>query len=184
MNTIPRTRLTGFTLIELMIAVAILGILASLAAPAFTEWLQTKRIESTAETLRSALQTGRAIAIERNQPALATLTYSATGDLQRVDITLPLSANEQIQRVPLEVGQIALIVTPPADAQHEWNGGGASQPFGTRLSIDVLPTGQTVAQCVADAGQRRRCLRVEVSGSGRVRTCNLAAPAGDAAVCD
>ena len=50
MQTPPRLKKSGFTLIELMIVVAILGILAVVAIPAFVRYM---RIAKTAEALRS-----------------------------------------------------------------------------------------------------------------------------------
>ena len=40
----PRSRQAGFTLIELMIAVTVLGILAAIAYPQYTEFVQRSRI--------------------------------------------------------------------------------------------------------------------------------------------
>lgn len=58
---------TGFTLIELMIVVAIITILAVLAAPSFRDTMQRQRVEGAAETLIAALQNAKAEAIKTNR---------------------------------------------------------------------------------------------------------------------
>lgn len=45
----PRQRQTGFTLVELMIAVAVLVILATLAVPSFTTYLEKARLRGAAD---------------------------------------------------------------------------------------------------------------------------------------
>lgn len=47
----PRCRVHGFTLIELMIAVAVVAILASVAYPAYTEHVQRSRITGATSAL-------------------------------------------------------------------------------------------------------------------------------------
>lgn len=62
-----RARPRGFTLIELMIAVAIAAILLALAAPNFTQALGKNRLSSAASELTGAVQLARAEAIRNNR---------------------------------------------------------------------------------------------------------------------
>lgn len=55
----------GFTMIELMIVVAIMAILIALAAPSFTPLIERWRVRDSAETLTSSLYYARSEAIKR-----------------------------------------------------------------------------------------------------------------------
>ncbi|WP_271410711.1 GspH/FimT family pseudopilin [Pseudomonas sp. Q1-7] len=57
----------GFTLIELMIAIALLAIIASLAAPAMSSFLLNQRVSGQASALSSALQFARSEATTKNR---------------------------------------------------------------------------------------------------------------------
>jgi len=61
----PRTLFKGFSLIELMIVVAILGILSSLAVPAFTDYTQRTRA-TTAYLALQPWQTAIALCWQEN----------------------------------------------------------------------------------------------------------------------
>lgn len=61
-----KKRLAGFTLVELMITIAIAGILASLALPSFRSFVQTQRVKSASFDLTAALTLTRSEAIKRN----------------------------------------------------------------------------------------------------------------------
>ena len=55
----------GFTSIELLVVVSILGILAALAAPSFTPLIETWRVRQATEALQSSLYYARSEAIKR-----------------------------------------------------------------------------------------------------------------------
>ncbi len=55
----------GFSLIELMVVVAILGILMSMAAPNFSEWIASQRVRDTAADIHTSLMRARSEAISR-----------------------------------------------------------------------------------------------------------------------
>ena len=56
MRTLPQCRPRGFTLVELMIAVVVLGILSSMAYPAMTSFLQKGRRADAIKALTTIVQ--------------------------------------------------------------------------------------------------------------------------------
>jgi len=56
----------GFTLVELLVTVAIIGISMSLALPSFRAWVQNTKIRSASDGLLNGLQLARAEALRRN----------------------------------------------------------------------------------------------------------------------
>lgn len=70
-------RRTGFTLIELMVAVAIIGILAALAGPSFSSLIASQRAKAVASELFASLSKARSEAITRN--ANVTLSQKTGG---------------------------------------------------------------------------------------------------------
>lgn len=60
----------GFNIIELMVGVVILGILASMAAPSFSESIKRYRINAIRDDLVASVQLARAEAIRRRRPVV------------------------------------------------------------------------------------------------------------------
>ena len=60
-----RTTERGFSLLEVMVVVAILAILAALAGPSFTPMIERWRVRSATEDLQSSLYFARSEAIKR-----------------------------------------------------------------------------------------------------------------------
>jgi type IV fimbrial biogenesis protein FimT len=58
-STVPAKRLAGFTLIELMVALAVLLILTVLAVPSFTTYLDKSRVRGAADEVVSTLAQAR-----------------------------------------------------------------------------------------------------------------------------
>ena len=63
---IMSTKQSGFSLMELMITIAIIGILAGLTAPAVIAWRERSRFVGTIQNLTGDLQRGKLVAIREN----------------------------------------------------------------------------------------------------------------------
>ncbi len=85
----------GFTLIELMISLVVLGVLISLGAPGFVEWLQNQQIRAAAEATLNGLQVARGEAVRRNTPVRFQLVSDLTSSCVLVSnaITTPVSVS-------------------------------------------------------------------------------------------
>ncbi len=79
----------GFTLIEMMIAVAIAAVLLLAAVPSFEGWIQDRKLRASLEAFDALAQEARRASIERHEPVwlvwsnkvpLLTVSYRADVD--------------------------------------------------------------------------------------------------------
>ena len=64
----------GITLIEVLIAVAIVGLLLAFAAPSATVWIQNTQLRNSAESVLNGIQMARLEALKRNTNVSFQLT--------------------------------------------------------------------------------------------------------------
>ena len=69
---------SGFTLIELIIALAIIGILAAVSVPSFIKWLPDIKLQSASRDLYSAMQKARSEAVKGNKDW--AIVFDSTND--------------------------------------------------------------------------------------------------------
>lgn len=143
----------GFTLIEAMVVVAMLGIVAAIAAPSFTGFIGTMNAKAAAFDLISDLTTARSEAIKRNaDTTLVPISGNWSNGWQ-------IAAEGTILR---ERGALASSITvtgaPGAGVQFRSNG---------RLRDDETLTRWTVKSSIP--GVIQRCVIVTPTGSARSR---------------
>lgn len=68
----------GFTLIELMVTIAVLAIIVSIAAPNISTQLANQRVKSTAATLANALSEAKAESVIRRQDQAVSYSNGTT----------------------------------------------------------------------------------------------------------
>jgi type IV fimbrial biogenesis protein FimT len=73
-----RQKNTGMTLLEVMIVVAIIGIIVAIVAPSFGTILEKQRIKGAAEAVLADLRWARAEAIKRNKKVRVTFTTGSS----------------------------------------------------------------------------------------------------------
>ncbi len=166
---IPR----GFSLIEMMIAVVIVGLLLMAGVPAYTTWIQNLQIRTGAEAILNGMQLARAEAVRRNTNVRFVLTA-----LPSPAWTVSVAADgSQIQSRPGGEGtrNAVVTVTPAGATTVTFNGFGAV--------IDIAPVTQVdVDSAVLPAADSRE-LRVRVSTGGGVKMCDPNIAAGDPLAC-
>lgn len=168
-QAVDRPHSRGFTLVELMVVVAMLAILASLAAPSFADAIRRQRVEGMREEMIASIALAKVEAITRGQdvvllhttpcPQAALATDWDCGWTVFVDINSDnaLTAGEPVvHEVQGNAG--TRIQRNPATGMAQISRLGLTQP----ARFEVSPVGQGLG--VADG------LLVCVARSGRVRT--------------
>jgi type IV fimbrial biogenesis protein FimT len=146
----------GVTLIELMIAVAVVTLLLALGTSSFSLWLKNSQTRSAAEAVQNGLQLARAEAVKRNSFVRFELTDS-TG------------------QIAWNVGCVTVTSTPdcPATIQSRTaaEGGGNARVGISTVAIPVpAPAGQYANALAAGSGLPAG---VTFDGFGRVPTANI-----------
>lgn len=186
----------GVGLLELMIGVAIVGLIVMLSAPTFGKWLTSLRIRSAAESMLSGIQFARSEATTRNSRVRFQITdtldsscqLSTTGLNWVVDaVTDEEGADSVLGACDAEPSEVAtphilqlrsaseggkgITVLADEDATElVFNGLGRLVPApGSILTIKIM--GPDESDC-RDAGGELTCLHIQVSPTGQIRMCN------------
>lgn len=152
---------SGFTLVELLVVVVVLGILASLGASGFQSLIQSQQAKNASFELFSSLSLARSAAIKRNDSVtlapndptnwgkgwtvkyidgttLVTTTIKSQSELKKIAIPIPQAPTSVTYA---QNGRITLPTSPPV------------------FLLDVDSTSLTA---------NARCIKIELSGMPRV----------------
>jgi len=178
----------GFTLIELMIGLAVMGILLAVALPAFDQFLQNTRIRNAAEMTISGINLARAEALRRNSQVrfalVSDLTASCAVTGSSLSWVVSLSdpagacnadpsdttAPRIIQKRSALEGTAGVVIATAGGSTLVYNGLGRISSGGI-TQID-LSTAQGTCEHVDTANGNRRCLRILISAGGQARMCD------------
>lgn len=173
----------GFSLIELMVAIAILGILLGIALPEFRPWVQSSRVRSTAESIMAGFQVAKNEALRRNADVRMTLNAD-TSWVVGCDPANNVDANgDGLQDCPSVIKSrsasegsvgIAASISPAGAASALYTG------FGRVKSGVENPITSIELPSVPQVGVRT--LRIVVNG-GSIRMCDPSVVIGDPRAC-
>jgi len=94
----------GFTLLELMVAIAVLAILATVGVPSFRALIQNNRVTTQANELVSALSFARTEAVKRGRNVEVVITQLGDGWNARVAVDTTDEALRVVNREGSIVG--------------------------------------------------------------------------------
>lgn len=162
----------GFTLVELMVGLAVAAVLIVAALPSYTAWIQNSQIRTAAESVLNGMQLARGEAVRRNDNVQLALGVQSSWTVSAPNPPPPTPAPEVIQVRDFGAGSRNVTVTPT--------------PVGATI-ITFGPLGTVVANANASASITQlnfgvpaailsstvsRDLRITVSAGGNVRMCD------------
>ena len=86
-------RVAGFTIIEMMVTLVLLGILLALAMPSFTTWVRNSKLRAVGDSLQNGLRLAQTEATRRNRQVVFTLTNDKVTASTAADHTAAANGN-------------------------------------------------------------------------------------------
>ncbi|RZL01465.1 MAG: prepilin-type N-terminal cleavage/methylation domain-containing protein [Rubrivivax sp.] len=195
-------RQRGFSMIEIVVTMVILGLLLSAALPSGVAWIRNMRIRSTAESIQSGLQRARTEAVRRNTSVsfwLVSTPSAATMDNSCALASTGLSwvVSQDSPDGACGAAPSTLASNPPriVVTHASTEGGGQSMAVtatqinttspangvtfnGLGRTLNTTPTGDPPLAKIdiqyASANSDDRALRIIVSSSGMILLCDPA----------
>lgn len=158
----------GFTLIELMITLVIMSILLAVAAPNFTNWMDSSKLKSLAESLSSSVSLARSNSLKTNSITTLTIDPSLGGNLWWIDDSngkqlYSSSDIDSVKRnISVNVDSHDCSVSPKVGFSNSIGFNGLGNVVGYR-SYDILFTN--------DSNKNISPLKLHISPSGNTYTC-------------
>lgn len=178
-------RQSGVSLIELLIGLAVLGLMIAIGMPSLATWMQNTQVRSAAESILQGLQVARAEAIRKNTQAIFKLTsssgvpdWSVLADdptIAGISLTVAVQSWSGVQEKNARVGvelSTATTATPYSTAITSGTGLPASvtfDNFGKMVNAGISRIDVTNS---ADSSARR--LVIIITPFGQVKMCDPA----------
>jgi type IV fimbrial biogenesis protein FimT len=164
-------KFSGFSLIELMIGIAVLSIVAVVGIPSFSTWMQDTKTRTIAESLQNGVRLAQVEALNKGRrvvffitdevPSASAVASNVGGNwgVRSMKLTPANEVEEFIQGAVLD-GQGGNVVVTASSAEIRFNSIGRLTNTASRVIYEIRNS----------KGSRR--LNVVVSNSGSVRMCD------------
>ncbi len=176
----------GFTLIELVVTIALLAVLLGLAAPSFSLWTRNAQVRTIGDTLQNGVRLAQNEAVRRNRQVVffltndtacsASTTPASNGSFWAIR-TVPLTAGDTAETVQCghladSAGGVAL-AGPTAICFNSMGRQVANASPGAGTATCTLAASGLSSYDISAMGSDRP-LRVLVAVGGQVRRCDPA----------
>lgn len=136
----------GFTLIELMVVLTLLGVFLGFGIPSFREFTAAQRVKNTAFDIAATLLQARSEAVKRNTP----VSLARTGDTWEAGWSVQVGGNTLATQEPPKNVTITPVSDPDA-ASIDYRGNGRIDP-GQRVSLQIAGANTTTVRCITIDG--------------------------------
>jgi len=165
----PRPAARGVTLVELLLIVAVLGILVTTAVPAFTDWIAKARVKNATENIHGLILVARNEGTIRDANLFVSINTShwcvGVAAFTGCDCTITTGESSCV----LSVGESNVLHAVVGD---DFPGVSISENFpgvGTRFNRLRKTASPAGTLAISSRGQT---LEIKVGLAGRVRVCN------------
>lgn len=157
----------GFTLIELMITVAVVGVLLGISVPGFQSWIERGRIRTAAEGVLNGLQLARVEAIKRNEVVTMTLLADYGWEVKDASNTV-IQARRGVEGSQATFVKVTFPAAVNLPLDISFNGLGRMTAPAFDVTLSVVPT--LGVDCTS-AGPKN-CLSLNLTRGGLLRMCD------------
>lgn len=174
----PASRVAGFTLIELVVTIAVLAILVAIAAPSFQGLINSNRVTSSANEMVAALQFARSESMRRN--VRTTLCQSGDGTSCSTGDTWPgwiVFADLDRDDVPDagEVMRVGVVAAPLqlANSSNIASNRFSFRPDGMARSSGTALLNAALRVCMKTNTPPENARDVEIGSGSRIRVASI-----------
>ncbi len=174
---------SGFSLVELMLAVTIMGIVLGVGAPSYSNWIANSRTRDVADGLLGGLQLARAEAVSRNAQVRLAVNADLSWSVGCVTVTTDCPAAMHSRSSEGTAARVTLALTLANTTVTAGPGTVAFDSLGYRAGANpIVQLDTTVPTTILPASESRD-LRIIISPSGHVRLCDPALPSANPQAC-
>jgi type IV fimbrial biogenesis protein FimT len=180
----------GFTLIELMVTITLLGVLIALGLPSFITWIRNSQVRSVAEAVQTGVRTAQAEAVRRNRQVVMAFTNAIPAPAASAPWTVVAGGKNWWIQTVAQFGESAEVIRSGTLVDVASGVSISGTPSSTAVCFNSSgrlvtngSTGVPGASCAAavtafnvDTSNADRPLRVIVQIGGQLRICDPKRP--------
>jgi type IV fimbrial biogenesis protein FimT len=142
----------GFTIIELIVTIAIIAVILSIAIPNFIGWRPEKRLAAAASDIQGALHVARLGALKEN--SAASVNFNINTDSYTVTVNGRIVRSGQMPS-GVELASVTDLSTNTPTTATAFDSRGLATP-----SVEIIVTGS--------GSSTPRCIQLNLSGSSKI----------------
>jgi type IV fimbrial biogenesis protein FimT len=186
----------GFTIIEVVIVVALAAFLLAAVAPSVSTWMRNTRIRTAAEAISNGLQQARNEAVRRNQSVGFYLVSDTSAVSMSDSCALSASSSGWVVALASPANKCAtdrdtfIALRPPGDTANGLSVSSKDTSGNDATTVSFNGYGQISSaspiSCIKlsnPSDTTARALNIAVNAGGQIRMCDPAVSSGDPRAC-